>query len=180
MSEISKKQLLEWKARIEVEIRETEQRIAPLTEELRGLREKHQAIQSLIGPAPNGAPTAEVTPSNGMLPPGKSTESRRQNRFAPAGAYWLPILESLIDLGGRSDSDSVLNSVQRKMTGILTTADLHTLPSGISVRWRNRAQWQRKNMANIGLMRDDSPRGIWEITDSGRQFVTRNHRNGNN
>jgi hypothetical protein len=35
-------------------------------------------------------------------------------------------------------------------------------------------------MANIGLMRDDSPRGMWEITDSGRQFVARNHRNGNN
>jgi hypothetical protein len=179
MSEIPKKQLLEWKAGIEIEIREVEQRIAPLTEKLRGLREKHQAIQSLIGPASDGAPSYEVTPSNGVLPPGKSTESHRQNRFAPAEAYWLPILESLIDLGGRSESDSVLNAVQRKMTGTLTTADFQTLPSGISVRWRNRAQWQRKNMANIGLMRDDSPRGIWEITDSGRQFVARNHRNGN-
>jgi hypothetical protein len=69
MSEIPKKQLLEWKARIELEIREMEQRIAPLTEKLRGLREKHQAIQSLVGPASDGAPPYEVTPSNGVLRP---------------------------------------------------------------------------------------------------------------
>jgi hypothetical protein len=38
-------------------------------------------------------------------------------------------------------------------------------------RWRNAAQWARNSMVNDGLLRNDSPRGEWEITATGRQWL---------
>jgi restriction system protein len=32
-------------------------------------------------------------------------------------------------------------------------------------RWRNTAQWARNDLREQGLIRDDTPRSIWEITD---------------
>jgi restriction system protein len=42
---------------------------------------------------------------------------------------------------------------------------------GLTPRWRNTAQWARNSLREEGLIRDDSPRGIWEITDKGRQWL---------
>lgn len=36
---------------------------------------------------------------------------------------------------------------------------------------RNTAQWARNSMVKEGLMASDSPRGIWEITDEGEQWL---------
>jgi hypothetical protein len=45
------------------------------------------------------------------------------------------------------------------------------LPSGVEVRWKNRVAWQRENMKRLGLLRGDSPQGIWEVTETGRQWL---------
>lgn len=36
-------------------------------------------------------------------------------------------------------------------------------------RWRNSAQWARNTMRQEGLIKENSPHGIWEISDAGRQ-----------
>jgi len=33
------------------------------------------------------------------------------------------------------------------------------------VHWRNRAQWYRNTLLREGLLKSDSPRGIWEISN---------------
>jgi predicted transcriptional regulator len=38
-------------------------------------------------------------------------------------------------------------------------------------RGRNTEQWARNSLREEGLIRDDTPRSIWEITDKGRQWV---------
>jgi hypothetical protein len=38
-------------------------------------------------------------------------------------------------------------------------------------RWRNTAQWARNDLREQGLIRDDTPRSVWEITDKGRQWL---------
>ena len=46
------------------------------------------------------------------------------------------------------------------------------LPSdGVTPRWRNTAQWARNSLREDGLIRDDTPRRIWEINDKGRQWL---------
>ena len=34
-------------------------------------------------------------------------------------------------------------------------------------RWRNAAQWARNSLVREGLLKNDSPRGVWEISDIG-------------
>jgi restriction system protein len=42
---------------------------------------------------------------------------------------------------------------------------------GLTPRWRCTAEWMRNSLREEGLIPDDSPRGIWEITDKGRQWL---------
>jgi hypothetical protein len=38
-------------------------------------------------------------------------------------------------------------------------------------RWYNTAQWARNAMVIQGLLRNDSPRGTWEVTEEGLQYL---------
>lgn len=39
-------------------------------------------------------------------------------------------------------------------------------------RWRNTAQWARNAMVKEGLLSAGSPRGVWEITQAGRRWLS--------
>ena len=89
----------------------------------------------------------------------------------PQRDYRLPILEALEQLGGRGRVGEVLNNVYQKMKDRLTEDDLKALPSGKEIRWANTAKWERHSMVKEGLLRDDSPAGVWEMTDAGRAYL---------
>ena len=90
----------------------------------------------------------------------------------PEEAYFRPILEAVIEMGGSVPLQEVLDSVHSKMQGTLKEVDLQPLTSDPQLpRWRNTAQWARSTMVKRGLLRDDSPRGIWEVSDAGRCFL---------
>jgi restriction system protein len=87
-------------------------------------------------------------------------------------AFQKPILEALIELVGRAEMSKVLNLMERKMRGILNNYDYQPLPSDPNtIRWRNTAQWCRNTMVQEGLLKSDSPRGIWEISERGRKAL---------
>ncbi|RMH21474.1 MAG: hypothetical protein D6698_02745, partial [Gammaproteobacteria bacterium] len=97
--------------------------------------------------------------AKGRLPRGLRT---------PEDAFRRPILETLVELGGSASIGEVLERVEAKMKGVLNAYDREPLPSDPrSVRWRNTAQWCRNTMVREGLMKSDSPYGIWEITEAG-------------
>lgn len=97
------------------------------------------------------------------LPPGKRT---------PGAAYRLPILRALVAMGGEAKMHAVLDHVYQEIKHRLTPADLEPLPSDANTpRWRNTAQWARLSLVQEGLLRNDSPRGIWAITDKGRAYL---------
>ncbi len=88
----------------------------------------------------------------------------------PEDAFRRPILEALVELGGSSTVDRVLDLVYEKMKDRLNEYDLQPLTSmPEQVRWRNTAQWCRYTMVREGLLKPDSPRGVWEITEAGRK-----------
>jgi restriction endonuclease Mrr len=58
------------------------------------------------------------------------------------------------------------------MQDVLTPRDFEPLKSG-EIRWRNRARFARLRMKELGLLSDSSHRGIWEITESGRQYLAK-------
>ena len=90
----------------------------------------------------------------------------------PEEAFRLPILQALVELGGSAKLRDVLEKVEASMKGQLSEADYQPLPStpGTS-RWYNTGQWSRNTMVNEGLLGSDSPRGTWEITATGREYL---------
>ena len=93
----------------------------------------------------------------------------KRGKRTPDREYRLPILETLIEMSGRGKTKDIVDRVGEKMKDILTDFDYETLPSGSDIRWRNAVEWERKNMVDEGLLKRDSPRGIWEITDKGKK-----------
>lgn len=111
---------------------------------------------------------------------GREARTKRRRRMpvekTPPREFRLPILEALEQLGGGGQMRDVLSIVYEKMEHRLTEDDLKQLPSGGDVRWRNTANWERYHMVQNGLLRDDSPRGMWEMSDAGREYLERMRR----
>lgn len=100
----------------------------------------------------------------------------RKGRRIPAGArtpqnaYRIPILQSIAELGGKGRVQQALYRVEKKLGNALKAVDRQKISTGM-VRWRNSAMWERKTMVDEGLLSHDSPRGVWEITAKGRDFL---------
>jgi len=93
----------------------------------------------------------------------------------PEEQFIIPILESIIELGGKAEVRDVLKLVHDKMKGVLNSYDYEPLPSNPKQkRWENTAQWARCTMVNEGLLAKDSPWGVWEVTDKGKKFYEEN------
>ena len=142
------------------------------------------------GAVPNTAATEQQPRAPDPRPAPRSSrkaptakESKRQKRSSqstnrpkraatgsllPQAEYELPLLESLVELGGSGPASEVIDRVGSKLNGRLTAADRSTLASG-DVRWRNRVQFVRIGLVKEGLIARKSPRGIWEITGAGRE-----------
>jgi len=91
----------------------------------------------------------------------------------PEREYELPILRALIEAGGSAPAGQVTDRVGELLDGRLTAEDFQRHRSG-DVRWRNRTAFARLNLVRRGLLAKTSPRGIWEITDEGRDHARRN------
>lgn len=161
-------QLNSRKTELEDEIAKLEDKARPLNARIAELRAQLGHIKALLpqnGDQPNGLQT--------IAPRLVSHQSRpvANDRFTPVEYFWMPILETLVDLGGSGRYERVIDRVGEKMEHILTPADKEILPSGMYVRWRNRVAWQRYNMVKQGLLRKDSPRGVWEITPEGNAWL---------
>lgn len=112
-----------------------------------------------------------------VLMPEKKRESeelvkpkrKKLGEITPQREYRIPILESLIEMGGSGRVKGILERVQRKMAKRLTLMDWEQLPSGNYIRWRNAVMWERLKMTKEGLLKSNSPTGIWEITKEGEK-----------
>jgi hypothetical protein len=90
----------------------------------------------------------------------------------PNDAFRIPILEALVELGGSGKVREVLSIVEQKMADQLNVYDYQPIPSITNVlRWDNNAQWTRQKLVDEGYMLSDSPRGIWEISEAGRDLL---------
>jgi Mrr N-terminal domain len=96
---------------------------------------------------------------------------QRPKRAAPGSIlsereYEAPILLELLGRGGSGQATEVTDAVGERLEGKFTKLDYENLDSG-DVRWRNRTQFTRHTLKRRGLIRSDSPRGIWELTKEG-------------
>jgi restriction system protein len=155
-------QLHQKKTDLQKKISNLESQVRPLNANIAQLQRELSAIDVLL-------------PSNGSRPDAGPKPARAnvdvKDRFTPVEDFWVPILQTIVELGGSGRYEHVIDMVGKKMENVLTPADKEKLRSGIYVRWRNRVAWQRFNMVKEGLLRKDSPRGVWEVTPQGRAWL---------
>jgi len=158
-------QLQDWRTSLQNELSVLEQQRSKLNSAIDEKREKIRAIDKLTGVSEigNGGPSGTAT--GGDIEDGA---------FTPIRGYWKPILQVLLEMGGRSRRARVIQLVGEKMSSILTEADRRKLPNSNFIRWENRVAWQTSNMRKEGLIEASSPRGVWEITDAGRKWLDDN------
>lgn len=121
--------------------------------------------------AMSSKPAAATT---GPMPRTNSVRLKK-GEYTPQEAYYIPILRSLEEMGGSGKSADVCDAVYRKMKDVLKPVDLDGLPANPErLRWWVFAQFARLHLKNEGLLSSNSPYGIWEITDKGREYLRRN------
>ena len=123
-------------------------------------------------------PDATARPPNSGLPPrpcsadapaGRAPRARR-GQSLPIAEFELPVLESLIEMGGSGPTETAVGLVGQKLEPMLKKIDYEPLQSG-RARWTNGAVFARLDLKKLGQIAADSPRGIWEITEAGRARV---------
>ena len=99
----------------------------------------------------------------------------RKGLRTPEPAFFRPILQALSDLGGSAKRSEVFLTLEQSMRDMLKPIDYQILSSEAEqMRWQNSAQWARNLMVKDGLLQQNSPVGIWEITEKGRAFLLKN------
>ena len=83
----------------------------------------------------------------------------------------IPLLEVLVELGGQGKPKEIYPLVTKKFPEIREEDLAETLLSGGN-KWTNRIQWVRQKLIEKDEVYSPS-RGIWAITDKGRQRVKR-------
>jgi hypothetical protein len=86
--------------------------------------------------------------------------------------FYTPILGALIDLGGTARADEVLDKLEETMA--FSSRDLKARAAG-PIRWKHIAHQARHDLVHEkGFLSPLSPRGVWEVTEAGRNYLARN------
>jgi|APSaa5957512622_1039677.scaffolds.fasta_scaffold75940_2 restriction system protein len=86
--------------------------------------------------------------------------------------FRIPILKVIVENGGAGKVNDILPIVESKMKNILRPSDYDLVGNSNEVRWRNTARWERKRMKDDGLLRKDSKKGVWEVSQNGRHLLS--------
>ena len=95
---------------------------------------------------------------------------RRKDGLSMKDCY-VPILKTLVKHGGRIESSIVVQEVKEMVRDKIIPSDHELVDSGVDIRWRNVIRWGRKRLVEDGLMKKNSPRGLWEISEEGGRFL---------
>jgi very-short-patch-repair endonuclease len=120
-----------------------------------------------------------------LIPAGEGEPPRRATRQSSHTAdgldgprtqeydFYIPILEALVQLGGEAPARQVLPMVEQRMMDEFTPADLQPIASSPDYpRWDKTANWARQELAELGYIVRPGRYGIWEISESGRAWLT--------
>lgn len=78
------------------------------------------------------------------------------------------IIEALNELGGSAHKNDLYKLIEKKYEGRFLPGDFDYLPDGKRIVWKNYSDWEGTAMRQEGLLKSDSPRGIWELSEDHR------------
>lgn len=80
----------------------------------------------------------------------------------------LLITEALKLRGGSAKKNDILKDMEQELQGKLLPGDLEWRAATNDYAWQNNACWERYQMAQEGILKRDSPKGIWELSEDQR------------
>lgn len=99
----------------------------------------------------------------------KKPRAKRSNSPRTEAATFRQLIVAVLkSSGGRAKVAEVLDGVGERLKGKLLPGDLEVRQDGKTLAWRNNAQWERLRMVHDGVLRSDSPNGIWELSEDHR------------
>ncbi|MBU1716540.1 MAG: hypothetical protein KKG70_13130 [Proteobacteria bacterium] len=120
------------------------------------LEELLKELKDRIGRTPEATPAKKPRAKRSKSPKTDKTILRRL------------IVEALRHLGGSAPKNDVLKYIEGKLHGKLLPGDLEWREATNDHAWQNNACWERNAMKNDGILKADSPRGIWELSEDHR------------
>ncbi|MBS3952333.1 MAG: winged helix-turn-helix domain-containing protein [Methylomicrobium sp.] len=130
-----------------------------LMEELAdGLDEALQNLNSLLGRNKNNGNFSAKEPRKRKL-----KQPRTPNEVLRVG-----IITALKNMNGSGHVQQILAAMELQLAGQLLAHDLENVASGKQLVWQNNVCWERNKMVKQGILKNDSLRGIWELTEAYR------------
>ena len=78
------------------------------------------------------------------------------------------IVEGLHELGGSAHKRDLYKLIEKNYEGRFLPGDFEYLPDGKRIVWKNYSDWEGTTMRKEGLLKSDSPRGLWELSKDHR------------
>lgn len=102
----------------------------------------------------------------------KTTPAKRHPRGKklPQKEFRIPLMEVLLELGGSAVVKDIREALAPKIKPRLSEDDFQLVSTG-DERWWNATCWERSDLVKEGLLRNDSPRGRWELSEHGRRYI---------
>ena len=94
----------------------------------------------------------------------------KRGRRTPLKKFRAPLLETLYRLGGKAYSREIRKTIELLVAPMLGKAD-YELVSNAQPRWWNAICSVRNDFIRQGLFRNDSERGIWELSKQGFELM---------
>ena len=89
----------------------------------------------------------------------------------PEKAYYKPLAQALLSLGGSAKTCDAIDAVRKLMGRKLTAADKTPVRSNGLVRWNVKVRFARLALKDRGLISKYSPSGVWSLTDAGKRWA---------
>lgn len=124
------------------------------------------SVASKSGPGLKDASRSQQRPS--VAPkPGLSAAKLAK---LPQKEFRGPLLQVIYEFGGSAHVHDLRPVLRDRMKSRLRSSDFE-LVSGGAERWWNAVCWERHDLVREGYFRNDSPRGVWALSEKGVALV---------
>lgn len=118
-----------------------------------------QCLQEALSKIPNEKQLVDKWMRNRNASTNRSPLPLRHDR-----QYRDVIITTLRHFGGSARTQLIIEEIEKKLAGKFTERDLEYDPQG-KLRWWRDAQRERQNMIHEGLLKTNSPMGVWELAE---------------
>ena len=106
----------------------------------------------------------------GLDPVRRSRPAANRLLKLPEEEFFVPLLETIHEMDGAAHVRDIRPAMKERLRARMLPHDFERVPSG-EERWWNTVHTARFRLVRDGLLRKDSRRGVWALSEKGSGFV---------